>query len=53
MISHEINMVYKFANQIICLNRDLVCMGTPKETITKEVIKKLYGEEVDFQLHKH
>ena len=53
MISHEINMVYKFANQIICLNRDLVCMGTPKETVTKEVIKKLYGEEVDFQLHKH
>lgn len=53
MVSHEINMVYRFATQIICLNRDLVCMGMPKETITREVLKKLYGKEVDFREHKH
>ncbi len=53
MVSHEINMVYKFATQIVCLNRDLVCMGTPKEAITKEVLKKLYGKEVSFREHKH
>lgn len=53
LISHEINMVYKFATQIICLNKDLICMGTPKETITKEIIKKLYGNETELKLHNH
>ncbi len=53
MVSHEINMVYKFASQIVCLNRDLICMGTPKEAITKEVLRKLYGKEVDFRQHYH
>ncbi len=53
LVSHEINMVYKFADQIICLNRDLICYGKPKDTITKEVLEKLYGKEVRFQEHKH
>lgn len=53
MISHEINMVYKFADQIICLNKDLICMGEPKQAITKEVMKELYGEDVDLMHHHH
>lgn len=53
LISHEINMVYKFADQIVCLNRDLICFGKPKDTITKEVLEKLYGQEIRFQEHKH
>ena len=53
LVSHEINMVYKFADQIICLNRDIICYGKPKDTITKEVLEKLYGQDVRFQEHKH
>ncbi len=53
MISHEISMVYKHASQIICLNRDLICMGKPKQAITKEVLKKLYGDDVDLMHHEH
>ena len=53
LVSHEINMVYKFADQIICLNRDLICFGKPKDTITREVLEKLYGPEIRFQEHKH
>ncbi|MBU2566035.1 metal ABC transporter ATP-binding protein [Patescibacteria group bacterium] len=53
MISHEINMVYKFADQIICLNRDLVCDGTPKQALTDEIMKKLYGENMSVKSHKH
>ena len=53
LVSHEINMVYKFADQIICLNRDIICYGKPKDTITKEVLEKLYGQEVRFQEHRH
>jgi zinc transport system ATP-binding protein len=53
MVSHEINMVYRYANQILCLNKDLICNGIPKVAITNEVLTKLYGNEVSFREHKH
>ncbi|RJP69178.1 MAG: metal ABC transporter ATP-binding protein [Candidatus Abyssobacteria bacterium SURF_17] len=53
LISHEVNMVYKFATQILCLNKDLVCNGRPKEAITQEVLEKLYGKNIQFQPHEH
>ncbi|RJP17743.1 MAG: metal ABC transporter ATP-binding protein [Candidatus Abyssobacteria bacterium SURF_5] len=53
LISHEVNMVYSFATQILCLNRDLVCDGRPKEAITKEVLQKLYGKDIEFRPHEH
>lgn len=53
LVSHEISMVYKFADRIICLNRDLICFGKPQEAITHEVLEKLYGKNVVFQDHKH
>jgi len=53
LISHEVQMVYKFATQILCLNKDLVCNGRPKEAITQEVLEKLYGKNIEFQPHDH
>ncbi len=53
MISHEINMVYKFADKIICLNRGLVCFGSPDQAITKKILHKLYGEDINFTAHNH
>ncbi len=53
MISHEINMVYKFADKIICLNRSLVCFGSPDQAVTKQILQKLYGEEINFTAHNH
>jgi ABC-type Mn2+/Zn2+ transport system ATPase subunit len=53
MVSHEINVVYAYATQIVCLNRDLLCFGTPKESITREVLKKLYGEDFEIKAHTH
>ncbi|MFC2061766.1 metal ABC transporter ATP-binding protein [Elusimicrobiota bacterium] len=53
MISHEINMVYKYATQVLCLNKDLFCQGAPKIAITEEMLQKLYGEDVKLRTHKH
>ncbi len=53
LISHEINMVYKFATYVICLNKDLYCKGVPKETITQEILRKLYGKNVQLRPHHH
>jgi zinc transport system ATP-binding protein len=53
MVSHEISMVYKFTDRIICLNRDLVSHGETRTALTAEVLKKLYGENADFKVHGH
>lgn len=53
LISHEINMVYSFADQILCLNRDLVCNGPPREVLTKEIMEKLYGPDIGLRGHEH
>jgi zinc transport system ATP-binding protein len=53
MISHEMNMVYNYATQVICLNKSLVCMGVPDVAITKDVMAKLYGNEMAAKPHRH
>lgn len=53
MVSHEISMVYKFSDRLICLNRDLISHGETKTTLTQEVLKKLYGDSADFKTHSH
>lgn len=53
MVSHEINMVFAFAGQVLCLNRDLICFGKTKEAMTEEVMEKLYGKDVKLRTHRH
>jgi len=47
LVSHEINIVCKYATNILCLNKNKICYGPPHEAITPEVLNKLYG------VHKH
>lgn len=53
MISHELNMVYNYVSQVICLNRSLVCNGTPEQALTKETLEKLYGKDTSLTHHNH
>jgi len=53
MVSHDISMVYKFTDRIICLNRDLISHGETRTALTREVLKKLYGESADLKDHDH
>ncbi|MFA6071768.1 MAG: metal ABC transporter ATP-binding protein [Janthinobacterium sp.] len=50
-ISHEVDLVYDFAGQVICLNKTLVCRGVPHDILTPAKIKELY--KVDLHHHHH
>jgi len=52
LISHEIDVVYKFADQVICLNKKMLCQGVPEKILNAETLKRLYGEEVGLYEHK-
>jgi len=53
MVSHEVSMVYKLTDQILCLNRDLVSHGETRQALTADVLRRLYGENADFRAHGH
>lgn len=54
LISHDLSIVYKFSNYVICLNKCSLCQGVPKEVLIPETLQKLYGSEVKFyEHHKH
>ena len=52
LISHDLTVVYRYATKVICLNKTQVCFGTPREVLTTEELRKLYGEP-KFYTHTH
>lgn len=53
LISHDIDVVAHQAKSVLCLNRKLVCHGSPKHFINEEYMQELYGKKVKFILHGH
>jgi zinc transport system ATP-binding protein len=53
IVSHDIDVVAKEVSSVVCLNRGLVCHGTPAQFIKDEYLEKLYGKKVKFILHGH
>jgi ABC-type Mn2+/Zn2+ transport system ATPase subunit len=51
LISHDLNIVYRFADNVLCMNRKLICSGKPAEALTDEVIKSVYGEMMGAYIH--
>ncbi|MBI3046290.1 MAG: metal ABC transporter ATP-binding protein [Candidatus Harrisonbacteria bacterium] len=51
LISHDLNVVYKYAERVLCLNRKLICFGSPQEILNTEQIQKLYGGGHAFYHH--
>ena len=54
LVTHDLSVVYKFSNYVICLNKCPLCQGTPKEALTPKILHSLYGGEVKFyEHHRH
>lgn len=50
-ISHELDIVYKHATDVLCLNKEKICYGRPREVIDKGTLSKMYGEDVKVYMH--
>ena len=53
LISHDLNIVYKYANNVLCINKEMVCHGEPNEVLDPSSLAKLYGGEAGFYKHEH
>lgn len=53
LVTHDLSVVFKFSDYVICLNKCPICQGVPKEVISPEILSKLYGQEIKFYQHYH
>jgi zinc transport system ATP-binding protein len=51
LVSHELSVVYRYANTVLCLNRDHPCLGPPKEILTPEALEELYSAPAKYHQH--
>jgi len=53
LVSHDLNIVYKFATKVLCLNCAGSCHGSPHEVLTSKNLSKLYGGGIKFYAHNY
>jgi len=53
LITHDLNIVYKYSTNVLCLNKKAICSGPPRGILTPENLEKLYGTEIKFYKHTH
>jgi zinc transport system ATP-binding protein len=51
LISHDIDVVFAQADQVICISPNFVSHGPPQTTLNPETLQKLYGGTVAFHHH--
>lgn len=52
-ISHELDVVMHYSDQVICLNQKMLCAGAPHEALTTEVLHEMYHEPTKHYHHHH
>jgi zinc transport system ATP-binding protein len=53
LISHDLSVVYRYAQQVLCLNTNVVCQGTPVEALTPDALAVLYGDSGYYRHDPH
>ena len=44
LISHDLSVVYRYAQNVLCLNKSVLSHGPPVEALTPEALAVLYGD---------
>ena len=53
LVSHDLTVVYRYADKVLCLNREQLCFGIPAEVLTPQELARLYGQGRKFYQHPH
>ncbi len=51
LVSHDLSVVYRYANRVLCFSKGKPCMGPPKEILTPEMLEALYGAPPKYYRH--
>ncbi|MFA6475143.1 MAG: metal ABC transporter ATP-binding protein [Patescibacteria group bacterium] len=43
MVSHDIDVTAQYADEVLCLNKQLICTGRPQDVFNQQNFEKMYG----------
>ncbi|MFM1811615.1 MAG: hypothetical protein RLZZ336_553 [Cyanobacteriota bacterium] len=52
-VSHDLDMVRRSCDQVLCLNRRLRCSGSPDHALSPQSLSELYGPNMITYRHQH
>lgn len=44
LISHDLNIVYRYADKVLCVNKTMICHGKPEDVLNPKELAQVYGE---------
>ena len=44
LISHDLNIVYRYADKVLCVNKQMICHGKPEDILNPKELSRIYGE---------
>ncbi|MFH1354374.1 MAG: metal ABC transporter ATP-binding protein [bacterium] len=53
IVSHELEIVVEYADQVLCLNKKIMCSGLPHKVLSNETLQQMYGTPVSHFSHHH
>jgi ABC-type Mn2+/Zn2+ transport system ATPase subunit len=53
LVTHDLNIVWEHATNVLCLNKKNLCYGPPREVMTPETLEEIYGTGIKFYEHRH
>lgn len=53
LVSHDLSVVYRNADMVLCLSKGKTCMGPPKEVLTPAMLQELYASPSQYYQHVH
>lgn len=53
LVTHDLSIVYRLSASVLCLNHHLVCFGPPREVLTPQSLRQLYGTDIKYYRHTH
>jgi zinc transport system ATP-binding protein len=52
-VSHDLEMVRRYCDRVLCLNRTILCQGHPESTLSPDNLSQAYGTEFVRYRHHH
>ncbi|RLI94674.1 MAG: metal ABC transporter ATP-binding protein [Candidatus Altiarchaeales archaeon] len=53
LVTHDLNIVYAYSTNCLCMCKTKFCYGSPKKVLTPESLQDIYGTEIKFYEHTH
>ena len=53
LVTHDLNIVYKFSDKVLCLNKKMLCYGPPAEILSSKGLEELYKSDIKIYQHSH